>query len=100
VQPFWNPRAYTLDELRQISQDESRHLDDCLLPIEAALSDWPQVILTPDMSYYLLQGQPVQVAKAPTNGMLRLVDEKRGFIGVGVILSDGRVAPKRMLKNQ
>ncbi len=98
VQPFWDAKSYTLDELRAIHDDEQQNIDDCLQPIEAALTDWPKVILTADMSFYILQGQPVQVPKSPTSGYVRLVDANKGFIGLGYILSDGRVAPKRMLK--
>ncbi len=98
VQPFWDEKSYTLDELRAIEQDDRQNLDDCLLPVAAALGDWPEIELTPDMSFYLLQGQPVQVPKAPTEGLVRLVDPEKGFIGAGTILPDGRVAPKRMMR--
>ncbi len=98
VQPFWEQQSYTLDDLREIADDESRQLDDCLLPMESAIADWPAVELSDDLSFYLRQGQPVQVPKAPTSGFVRLLDEAKGFIGAGIILADGRVAPKRMLR--
>ena len=98
VQPFWNMQSYTLDELRAIADDESRQLDDCLLPMESALADWPAIELNDALSFYLRQGQPVQVPRAPTSGLVRLLDESKGFIGAGIILADGRVAPKRMLR--
>ncbi len=98
VQPFWDAKSYTMDELREISDDENQNLMDTLLPIESALIDWPVIELTPDMSFYLLQGQAVQVPKAPTDGLVRLIDENKGFIGLGMILSDGRVSPKRMMR--
>lgn len=98
VQPFWGEKSWTLDELRAIKDDETQNLDDCLLPVETALSDWPDIELTPDMSFYLLQGQPVQVPKAPIDGFVRLFDPSKGFIGLGQILTDGRVAPKRMMR--
>jgi len=98
VQPFWDARSYTLDELREISDDQDQQLNDCLLPIESALTDWPDVELTTDMSFYILQGQAVQVPNSPTHGLVRLMDEARGFIGLGKIQSDGRVAPKRMMR--
>ncbi len=98
VQPFWDDKTYTLDELRRIRDDETMQLDDCLLPVEAGLTDWPLIELTPDMSFYLLQGQAVQVPRAPTEGLVRLYDPDKGFIGAGNILSDGRVAPKRMMR--
>ena len=98
VQPFWDPKTWTLDELRRIKDDPDQDLDECLLPVESALTDWPQLEVTHDMTYYLLQGQPVQVARAPTRGLVRLMDASKGFIGLGAIMSDGRVAPKRMLR--
>ena len=99
VQPFWGEKSYTLDELREISDDEERDLADCLLPMESALAEFPTVELTPDMTFYMLQGQPVQVPKSPTQGLVRLFDEAKGFIGLGTILSDGRVAPKRLMRS-
>lgn len=98
VQPFWDEKSYTLDELEAMQDDESTSLESILQPIEAALTDWPDINLTHDLTFYLLQGQPVQVPRSPTHGYVRLIDESKGFIGLGHILSDGRVAPKRMLR--
>jgi tRNA pseudouridine55 synthase len=98
VQPFWDMRSYTLDELREIADDEAKQLDDCLLPMEAAVADWPAIELNDNLSFYMRQGQPVQVPGAPSSGYVRLLDDAKGFIGAGIILSDGRVAPKRMLR--
>ena len=99
VQPYWGEqKMWTLDELRHINDDPDASLDDCLLPIESSLTDWPDIQVDHDMAFYLLQGQPVQVPKAPTRGMVRLYEVSKGFLGLGSILSDGRVAPKRMLR--
>ena len=57
--------------------------------------------LTDNTAYYLKQGQPVIVPQAPTSGWVRLAemleDETSRFIGVGEILDDGRVAPRRLV---
>ena len=49
----------------------------------------------------LRQGQPVIVPHAPTSGWVRLSeveeDDTTKFIGVGEILDDGRVAPRRLV---
>lgn len=71
-------------------------LDDCLLPADRALSDWPEVRLDATLSHYLRCGSPVRVAGAPAAGWLRLYDAGQAFIGVGEILPDGRVAPRRL----
>jgi len=54
------------------------------------------VRLDADSAYYIKLGQPVQVARAPTEGWVRIYDEQH-FLGVGEIQDDGRVAPRRML---
>ena len=98
VQPFWDETSYTLDDLREISQQGLEALDQCLLPIEHILMDWPKIELDSDLTYYLLQGQPVQIPQSPTSGYVRLIDGEKGFIGLGFIQSDGRIAPKRMMR--
>ncbi|MGD8547499.1 MAG: tRNA pseudouridine(55) synthase TruB, partial [Thiohalophilus sp.] len=71
-----------------------------LLPVEAALGDWPEIVLTDNTAYYLQQGQAVQIARAPTSGLVRLfVGDEHRFIGVGRILGDGRVAPQRLVSS-
>lgn len=77
--------------------DDFEQLDALLMPVDSAILDWPKVDLNADMSYYIQQGNPVMVPKAPANGMLRLYDHNQHFIGVGFIQSDGKVAPKRLV---
>ena len=72
-------------------------LDALLLPLESALGHWPAVRLSEDAAFYLRQGQPVLVPQAPTEGLVRLYDPSQRFIGVGEILDDGKVQPKRLL---
>jgi tRNA pseudouridine55 synthase len=73
-------------------------MDSWLLPLESALAEWPEVKLTADAAFYLKQGQPVLVPNAPTRGWVRLYANQNEFLGVGEILDDGRVAPKRLLQ--
>jgi tRNA pseudouridine55 synthase len=70
--------------------------DALLLPIDTALGQWPEVRLSADSSFYMRQGQPVLVSNAPVDGWVRLYDAD-GFIGVGEIMDDGRVAPRRLM---
>jgi tRNA pseudouridine55 synthase len=39
----------------------------------------------------------VLVPQAPTEGVVRLLDPSGKFIGVGCILDDGKVQPKRLV---
>lgn len=72
-------------------------LDALLIPVDTALGHWPAVHLTDDASYYLRQGQAVQVRNAPDSGWVRLYDRSEKFLGVGFIADDGKVAPKRLI---
>jgi len=97
VGPYLEPEArfVTLDEVEQCALTEG--LDALLLPLESALDHWPAVSLSEDAAFYLRQGQAVLVPQAPTQGLVRLYDPSRRFIGVGAILDDGKVQPKRLL---
>ncbi len=72
-------------------------LDALLLPLDSVLGHCPSVQLSADAAFYLRQGQPVLVPQAPTEGLVRLYAAGDAFLGVGVILDDGRVQPKRLI---
>jgi tRNA pseudouridine55 synthase len=95
VGPFDAPAMHELDALRARAADGFEALDAALLPLDQALTDWPKVVLGRDSVYYLRQGQPVLVPRAPTQGWVRLYTDEH-FFGVGEILDDGRVAPRRL----
>jgi tRNA pseudouridine55 synthase len=71
-------------------------MDEVLLPVDQALLHFPALRLDADSSFYLRQGQAVRVAGAPTHGSLRLYDPEGGFLGLGRIDREGRVAPQRL----
>lgn len=100
VGPFEAQSMVCMETLERVMEDQGLlGLDGFLLSMDAGLDHWPAVHLGADSSFYVKQGQPVQVPKAPTEGYVRIygVDEK--FIGVGEIDDDGRVAPRRLLAN-
>ena len=68
-----------------------------LLPSDTALLGMPLVQLSESAGFYMRQGQPVLVPNAPCNGMVRVAMESGEFLGVGEILDDGRVAPRRLI---
>lgn len=100
VGPFKIADVHSMDELEHIAADEGPSaLDPLLLEMDQALLHWPAVNLTENSSFYILQGQPVLVPKSPTSGFVRLFGKDKEFIGIGQILDDGRIAPKRLIKN-
>lgn len=85
----------TLEGLR--ARDAFAELDSLLRPADTAVHALPKVILAEAAGFYLRQGQPVLVPKAPTEGLVQLQLASGEFIGVGEILDDGRVAPRRLV---
>jgi tRNA pseudouridine55 synthase len=91
-------RIYTLDELTALAEQQGMAgLDTALLSIEAGLPDWPEVRLSEDASFYLRRGQAVFVPQLKNRGWVRLYAGDKHFLGLGTVLDDGRVAPKRLL---
>lgn len=98
VGPFNLAAAVTMAALESLAAQGLEVLDKHILPIEEALADWPEIQVTENSAFYLSRGQAIQVARAPTSGLVRLSANRR-FIGIGEILDDGRVAPRRLLKS-
>ncbi|HHH45002.1 MAG TPA: tRNA pseudouridine(55) synthase TruB [Gammaproteobacteria bacterium] len=99
VGPYGDTDLVTLEQLQDLKENDMPAMDRLLLPIESALSQWPDVDLSSDAAFYLQQGQPVLVPHAPTSGWVRLYEGNRHFLGMGEILDDGRVAPRRLMKS-
>lgn len=100
VGPFLEEDMVSLDTLREEeAEGGAESLDRHLLPMDSALGNYPEIKLSETGLYYVRQGQPVQIAHAPTEGLLRLYDPSGGFVGVGQVLDDGRIGPKRLMIN-
>lgn len=99
VGPYDAANMVSLDTLKELAAGEGgvAALDAHIFPTESALTQWPDVRLSPDATFYLRQGQAVVVPHAPTSGWVRLYAPDQRFLGMGQILDDGRVAPKRMM---
>lgn len=100
VGPYTDEQLVTMEQLEQLSEEgDLGQMDQLLLPMDTGLQNWPAVQLTANSSFYVKQGQPVQVPKAPLDGWVRIYGANDEFIGVGEIDDDGRVAPRRLLAN-
>lgn len=91
--PFRIEDALTLDALA-----ESQQKGECpLKAMDLALEYLPAVTLTENTAYYLRQGQGVVVAHAPSLGRIRLYGPGAQFLGLGEVMDDGKVAPRRLM---
>jgi len=95
VEPFYEPRMWTLDELRTLSERDEHALETCLLPIEAGLDSWPRIEVSSTIARRLGHGQ--QVAGTFTQrGEVAVFDEAGDALGLGEISAEGILRPKRM----
>ena len=96
--PFRLEDSVTLATLEALkANDQLAEMDRLLLPADTALRDLPLVELSESGGFYLRQGQPVRVPNAPCDGMVRVALDSGEFLGIGEILDDGRVAPRRLI---
>ena len=98
VEPY-EQTMLSMRDVETLAEQGFDQLDEQLLAVDSGIASWPKVNLDEDSAYYIKLGQPVQVARAPTQGLVRIYSEDE-FLGVGSIADDGKVAPKRMLANQ
>ena len=95
--PFDLSQSIDLQTLVDVAEKEGPDaLDQFLIDPEIAVGHLDRVELSDSAAFYLKQGQPVLVRNAPLSGMVRIAEAGGPFLGIGVILDDGRVAPKRL----
>lgn len=98
VGDFLERDMITLDQIEQLKNDALfQEMDDLLLPLDTAVACWPSVFLNDDLVFYIKQGSPVLVPNVPQVHWLRLHKKDGEFIGIGQLLDDGRVAPRRLM---
>ena len=101
VGPYKAESMLTFEQAEAIVEESGLEgLDKMLLPVYSSVADWPEVILSSSLAFYVQQGQAVQVSDAPLEGGIRLMTEDGQFLGIGELNEDGLVAPKRLISQQ
>lgn len=88
-------QAITLERLQALPTPQERIA--LLRPVDSMLGAVPDVHLTPLAAHYLKQGQTVTARHDHGAGWVRLYEGDTRFLGMGEVLDDGRVAPRRLL---
>ena len=98
---FTDADAIGLDALAALREGRrGEDLDHLLKPVDTAVAHLMAVDLPESMAWYVRRGQPVMAAKAyreAREGDIVRIFESGAFIGVGEVLEDGRLAPKRLV---
>jgi tRNA pseudouridine55 synthase len=95
VDPFRDPRMWTLEALQALAERGERGLDACLLPVETGMASWSPVDVNPAQAQRLAYGQGVAGEFRPA-GAVAIFDAKGRALGLGEVDHDGQLRPQRM----
>ena len=89
-------QTITLEQLEAMTLEQR---EDALMPEDSAVRHLPSIVLDDDSVFYLQQGQGVWKSGEVPKGLLRLYTEQQDFLGLGELSSDGKIAPKRLIRH-
>ena len=89
-------QTITLEQLEAMTLEQR---EAALLPEDSAVQHLPAITLDDDSVFYLQQGQGVWKSGGVPKGLLRLYSEQQDFLGLGELSSDGKIAPKRLIRH-
>jgi tRNA pseudouridine55 synthase len=89
--------AWTIDRLQALPA-EIRD-DQCLLPLDEAVANLPKLELATESVHCASQGKTVEVFDPPPPGWVRMYTQDSRFFGVGEVLPDRRLAPRKLFLN-
>lgn len=95
VDPFREPRMWTLEQLSELAERDPRSLDACVLPVEAGLIGLPRVDLTDEAALRFRQGQRLPGVPGPVGEVAVFAADGRA-LGLGRLGQDARLAPQRL----
>lgn len=91
-------QSVSLEHIESFTSPEERVT--LLLPLEHLVPEWPAVRISKPAAFYLKRGQALALPNTPAEGWVRLLlkpDNK--LVGIGHMLSDGRVTPYRWIND-
>lgn len=99
IEPFRQPRMFTLPELQVMAESGLPALDACLLPIEYGLSAWPKLLLDPAGAARLGQGQAVRIDPGDTPpGLVAVFDHSTRILGLARLDDTGVIRAQRLFR--
>lgn len=97
VDPFRDPRMWTLEDLQALAARGEAQLEACVLDLEAGMLAWPQVHVDPRQAARLQHGQDLPGPYAPT-GEVAVFGPGGLAEGLGQVDAEGRLRPQRMFR--
>ncbi len=99
VDPFRDPRMWTLESLQALAERGAHSLEACLLPIEVGLVGYRRIDLTDDGMRRFEQGQRLQL-NHEASGECAVFDPSGRARGLAKIDENGSLKPERVFQRQ
>lgn len=99
VDPFRDPRMWTLESLQALAERGAHSLEACLLPIEVGLVGYRRIDLTDDAMRRFEQGQRLQL-NHEASGEYAVFDPSGRARGLAKIDENGSLKPERVFQRQ
>lgn len=95
VEPFREPRMWTLEALQALAGRDERSLDACLLPLDAGLVGFRRIDLVDEAARRFSQGQRLPGIPGPV-GACAVHDASGQVLGLAQLDEGGVLAPQRL----
>jgi tRNA pseudouridine55 synthase len=95
VDPFRDPRMWTIDALEELARRGEASLDACLLPIESGMAAWPEVVVDHAQARHLAYGRALQGGFRPA-GEVAVFGPAGRVLGLAEVDPQGQLHPRRM----
>lgn len=90
-------------DLTSLEEMQLLHRDHCLYPVDSLLIDYPTINLDIMAAAFLVQGRAIFNYPAandfPEGKIIRLYNHEKRFLGIGEILAEGKIIPKRLMSS-
>ena len=97
VDAFDERDALTMEQLENLQAQGMEHLDALLLPVSAALEQFPEILLNAADSLDICHGRRIELGATANAGLRRLCSPEGVFLGLGEVAEGGRLSAKRLM---
>ncbi|MFT5504493.1 MAG: tRNA pseudouridine55 synthase [Gammaproteobacteria bacterium] len=97
VHPFWQSDYHSFESLTNRASQSLKQIDELLLPIHAALTDYPEVSICSADVENIKMGRVLTGYEGMVPGLINLMAENVGFMGLAEVNVEGQIKAKRLM---
>ena len=97
VHPFWNHVCTSFAELDNLDPGNHANPQELLLPVNSALTDYPEVVIDDQEVSDIRQGRKLINRFEHDSGIVNLITSDHHFIGLAEVVDGGQIRAKRLM---